>query len=146
MSRVHRRTGSRAPEQQEICRWQQCFTFCAHPGGLWGGPDPGRRVCSTTAHPRLQHCNFSHKSLFGGRLQPSTGGTAGICGGGICTPLYVQAQNPKGKNECYIKQLICFVYLEKWLWTAKISSKFIEGLMTSHFNSTCRACGALSTL
>lgn len=37
--------------------------------------------------------------------------TARLWVGGICTPLYVHAQSPKGKNEKCIRQLRCFVYL-----------------------------------
>lgn len=40
-----------------------------------------------------------------------TRAAAGLRVGGICTPLYVHAQSPKGKNKKHIKQLGCFVDL-----------------------------------
>lgn len=60
MSTVYRRTGSRESLQhQEFCRWQQCFVyFCEHPGGLQGGPEPGRRVCNPVC-PTFWYCHWS---------------------------------------------------------------------------------------
>lgn len=58
---------------------------------------------------------FTQEPVWEQTAAQHRGNLWGICGGGICTALYVHAQNPKGKNESHIRQPTCFVYLEKWI-------------------------------
>lgn len=97
---VHRRTGSRAPEQQEICRWQQCFMFSVHIQEVCGADLTLGEGCAAQQHIQGFSTAIPHtRACLGADCSPAEREQQEFVGV-VCAHPYISMHKiPKGRMK-----------------------------------------------